>query len=147
MQIAIPTDNHNTIYRSNVYTAPKFAIYSVDSINDTDVRFSLHSIIDNPLNKLKCNSFDAVQLECHCDKESSSNPYHIYEHYALLDLIGGCEYLLASSYCKNVIRSMKNGGITIYKIPPIIKKIDMAIKNFLIGVSLANKAQQIHHAS
>ncbi|MDD2356600.1 MAG: hypothetical protein PHX13_01650 [Thiovulaceae bacterium] len=147
MQIAIPTDNENAIYHDNAYTAPKFSIYTIIIKNKTDISFSLQQIIYNPLSRLKCEDFDETQLKCSCDKEHASNLHHIYEHYSLLDLIAGCQYLLATRYCKNVIRSMKNGGILIYKIPPIIKNADNAIKNFLIGASFANTAQHIHHAS
>ena len=146
MEIAIPTDDKHAIYHDNAYTAPKFAIYSI-ILGKTEISFSLKSIIENPLSRLKCEGFEDDQLACHCDFERSQSQRHIYEHYALLDVIGGCSYLLANQYCKNVIRSMENGGITIYKIPPIIKKIDMAIKNFLIGASIANKVQNIHYES
>lgn len=147
MDIAIPTDEQHVIYHDNPYTAPKFAIYSVIQNAKTDVTFALKSIVDNPLYRLKCNIFEDDQLKCNCEDERANSIKHIYEHYALLDVLGGCSYLLANNYCKNVIRSMTNGGITIYKIPPIIKKIDMAIKNFIIGVSLASKVQHIHDAS
>jgi predicted Fe-Mo cluster-binding NifX family protein len=148
MEIALPTtDEQGTIYCDNPYTAPKFAIYTIMLVEKTDIRFSLKSIVDNPLYRLKCNDFEEDQRKCNCDMERASSMKHIFEHYALLDILGGCSYLLANSYCKNVERTMKNGGIIIYKIPPIIKKVDMAIKNFLIGVSLANQVQYIHDAS
>lgn len=147
MEIAIPTDEKDTIYRDNAFTAPKFAIYSVLLEDKTNISFHLKFIIENPLQTLKCDGFKNEQLTCNCKGESSNNLHHVYEHYALLDAIGGCSYLLANHYCKNVIRSMKNGGITIYKIPPIIKKIDTAIINFLIGASFASPTQHIHYAS
>jgi predicted Fe-Mo cluster-binding NifX family protein len=147
MDIAIPTDNNQTIYHDNAYTAPKFTIYSIFLADKTNIRFSLKSVIDNPLSSLKCDSFDPKQLECGCDAQNAANLGHIYEHYALLDAISGCSYLLANKYCENVSRTMKKGNIAIYKIPPIIKEVEMAIKNFLIGASLANRIQHIHHAS
>jgi hypothetical protein len=147
MQNSIPTDNENAIYSNNAYTSPKFAIYTVIINDKTDISFSLQQIIYNPLHKLKCDYFEEAQLKCNCDKEHATNLRHLYEHYSLLDLISGCEYLLATRYCKNVSRSLKKGGILIYKIPPIIKNVDNAIKNFLIGASFANTAQHIHYAS
>ena len=147
MEIAIPTDDQNVIYRDNAYTAPKFAIYSVVLEDKKNISFHLKSIVENPLKTLKCDGFEIEELSCKCESRSSNNIRHVYEHYALLDAIGGCSYLLANRYCKNVVRSMNNGGIIIYKIPPIIKKIDTAIKNFLIGASFASPAQHIHHAS
>ena len=146
MQIAIPTDYDDAIYQDNAYTAPKFAIYTVVPENEKVV-FFLKNIVENPLRKMKSGSFDEAQLKCSCDTKYSSELTHIYEHYSLLDSISGCSYLLANCYCKNVARSMKSGGIIIYKIPSIIKQTDTAIKNFLIGASFANTSQQIHHAS
>ncbi|WP_345979017.1 hypothetical protein [Sulfurimonas sp. HSL3-2] len=146
MEIAIPTDDQHAIYHDNPYTAPKFAIYSI-TLGTTDIFFSLKAIVENPLKRLKCNSFEDDQLTCSCDEERASSLRHIYEHYALVDVISGCSYLLANHYCKNVVRTMERGGIIVYKIPPIIKKIDMAIKNFLIGASLANQVQNIHNES
>lgn len=147
MEIAIPTDDHDAIYLDNAYTAPKFAIYSIILRDKTNISFYLKSIVENPLSRIKCEGFENDQLACSCELDRSNSQRHVYEHYALLDVISGCSYLLANSYCKNVIRTMENGGIIIYKIPPIIKKIDMAIKNFIIGASLANKVQHIHSAS
>jgi predicted Fe-Mo cluster-binding NifX family protein len=72
---------------------------------------------------------------------------HICEHYALLETISNCNYLLASNYCENTFNTLSKGGIIIFKIPRIIKNIDIAIKNFLIGASFANKLQNIHHIS
>lgn len=146
MQIAVPTDHDDAIYLDNVYTAPKFAIYTVLQ-EDKKVIFFLKNVVENPLRKMKSDFFDEAQLKCSCDTKNSSELTHIYEHYSLLDTISGCSYLLANRYCKNVIRSMKSGGIIIYKIPSIIKQTDTAIKNFLIGASFANTSQQIHHAS
>ncbi len=146
MEIAIPTDNQHAIYHNNPYTAPKFAIYSI-ILGEAIITFSLKSIVENPLKRLKCDSFENDQLTCSCDEERANSLRHIYEHYALVDVISGCTYLLANNYCKNVARTMEKGGIIVYKIPPIIKKIDMAIKNFLIGASLANQVQQIHNES
>ena len=147
MDIAIPTDENLAIYHDNAYTAPKFTIYSIYLQDKTNIRISRKSIIDNPLYRVKCNSFCEDQIKCDCDIDSSKNLRHLYEHYALLDIISGCSYLLANRYCDNVARTMDKGGICIYKIPPIIKEVEMAIKNFLIGASLANRIQHIHHAS
>jgi predicted Fe-Mo cluster-binding NifX family protein len=87
------------------------------------------------------------QRNCDCNTERQHNLRHKCEHYTLLEIIHGCTFLLASKYCLNTKTMMKNGGITIIKIPPIAKKIDTAIKNFLIGASLANTVKHIHHES
>jgi predicted Fe-Mo cluster-binding NifX family protein len=79
--------------------------------------------------------------------DTKTDIQHICEHYALLETISSCTYLLADNYCKNTFSTLKKGGITVFRIPSIIKNVDQAIKNFLIGASFANKIQNIHHAS
>lgn len=146
MTIAIPLNNMQMFYQFNPHTAPKFAIYFIDG-DKTNITFSLRTIVDNPWSNLRLDSFEEEQIKCRCDIERRNSMRHKCDHYALLDLIGGCSYLLANQYCENTAKSMKNGGITIFKIPPIINKSEIAIKNFLIGESLANKVQYIHNAS
>ena len=43
MQIAVPTDYDDAIYLDNVYTAPKFAIYTV-LVEDAKVVFFLKNV-------------------------------------------------------------------------------------------------------
>lgn len=146
MNIAIPLNNNLSFYHSNPITAPKFAIYHIDS-KKSRVRTSLDSIVDNPLNSTNQGNYTVSQIECACNVDKCSDITHISEHYVLLESIGDCEYLLADHYCDNINRALLNGGITIYKIPPFIHKPDNAIKNFLLGASLASTIKQIYHAS
>lgn len=146
MKIAIPLHQQLTLYHDNPCTAPKFAIYLVEG-DRSNISFKLSHIVDNPWSGLKCNTFEDEQVSCSCDIDRRKSMRHIAEHYALLDAIGGCSYLLADNYCDNIIRALENGGIQVFKIPPIVNKIDNAIKNFLIGASLASKLEHIHHAS
>ena len=146
MKIAIPLHKQLTLYHHNPCTAPKFAIYTIEG-DPSSVVFALDMIVDNPWAEVKCDNYDSDQVFCECDLERRESMRHIAEHYALLDAIGGCSYLLADRYCDNTTRALGNGGIKIFKIPPIINKIDNAIKNFIIGASLASTVEHIHHAS
>jgi predicted Fe-Mo cluster-binding NifX family protein len=146
MTVAIPLDTDQTIYPNNPCTAPRFGIYLIEGVS-TDIRFHLQSVVENPWCSVKGGEFGADQIACECDPDRRKNMRHISEHYALLDAIGGCSYLLAVRYCANTSHALQKGGIKVFKIPPIIDKIDNAIKNFLIGACFANKVQYIHHGA
>jgi predicted Fe-Mo cluster-binding NifX family protein len=147
MKIAVPVNDTLTLYKDNPHTAPRFAIYDVVTTSGADVYFSLHSVIENTLFKIKNAEFDTTEIKCDCDIDRQKNLRHKCDHYAILELIGECSYLLASKYCKNTKISMKQGGIEVFKIPSIINTVNIAIKNFIIGGSFANKIKHIHHAS
>lgn len=147
MKIALPVNETLTLYKNNPHTAPRFAIYDVITTNNRDVYFSLHSVIENRFYRVKNAEFDEKERECDCDIQRETNLRHKCDHYAILELIGECSYLLANKYCKNTKKSMEQGGVKIFKIPPIINTINIAIQNFIIGDSIANKIKQIHYAS
>lgn len=146
MTIAIPVHPDHRLYHDNPCTAPRFALYDIEG-PESNVQVRLKTEVDNPLCQVTHNCFDAEKIACSCNETQQKNIQHISEHYALLEAIAGCSYLLADRYCANTSRTLKNGGIELVKIPPFIDKIESAIKNFLIGASLANQVQHIHHAS
>lgn len=146
MKIAIAMTSNNRVYHNNPCTAPKFAIYTIDKEN-MQVSFSLSAIFDNPVSTKNSQAFTDEEKNCDCSIERQKDFSHACEHYALLDVIGGSTYLLADKYCQNTLKSLNNGGVSIYKIPTIIHDVDIAIKNFLIGANYANTFQHIHHAS
>lgn len=146
MKIAVPVNNLLSFYHFNPFTAPKFAIYSVDG-DRSNITFGLNSVVDNPWIHTNHGDFEKSQVSCSCDTSKCTSMQHISEHYALLDAIGGCNYLLVDRHCDNITRALKNGGIQVYKVPPIINKADTAIKNFILGVSLASTFKHIHYAS
>lgn len=146
MKIALPLNEKMSLYFDNPHTAPRFAIYNIEGTRD-NIRFSLSSIVQNPWHSIKCNDFEEEQLKCNCSDERKNSIKHKCEHYSILESIKGCTYLLAYRYCLNTKQSLKNSGIKVLKVPPIINTIDMAIKNFLIGASLASTIKHIHHAS
>ncbi len=146
MKIAIAMTSNHRVYHNNPCTAPKFAIYSIHK-EKAEVSFSLNAIFDNPVSSRNAEAFRDEEINCDCSVERQKDFSHACEHYALLDVIGGSSYLLADKYCKNTLRSLNNGGVSIYKIPSIIHEVDIAIKNFLLGAYYASTVQHIHHAS
>lgn len=144
MEIAVPVDNNIKLYRKNPFSAPKFAIFRLDIASNVIV--SKSAIVENPLAKIH-TEFSQDHINCTCVRQEQFDLKHICEHYAVLDVIGKTTFLLASNYCPNLSRCMKNVGIKIYKIPPIIQELETAIKNFLIGASYAYTIQEINYAS
>lgn len=145
-KIAIPLNSTMGFYHSNPVTAPKFAIYTIN-MKTKNTTFSLLHVIDNPLDRANDGKYASTQILCNCDKDTCSDIYHRAEHFILLDAIHDCKYLLANNYCKNTVHALKIANIQTYKISPFIKQVDMAINNFILGVSLASKVNYIHHAS
>lgn len=146
MKIAIPLNGALTLYHLNPCTAPKFAIYTIEG-DKSHLTFSLLKVVDNPWCIADYDGFDPEQVACRCQPERRRDIRHISEHYTLLDAIGGCSYLLADHFCDNTSRALGNGGVKVFKIPPVIRETDNAIKNFLIGAELADTVKHIHHAS
>lgn len=146
MKVAIAMTSNNRVYHDNPCTAPKFAVYTIHKEN-LQVTFSLNAVLDNPVYTKNVKAFTDDAINCGCSIEQQQDFTHACEHYALLDIIGGSSYLLADKYCKNTLKSLNNGGVSIYKTPSIIHDVEIAIKNFLIGANYANTVQHIHHAS
>ncbi len=146
MKVAIAMTSNDRVYHQNPCTAPKFAVFAIDTEEDV-VTFSLSAVFYNPAFEKKVKAFTHEEMSCNCSIERQEDFSHACEHYALLDVIGGSNYLLADHYCKNTLRSLNNGGVSVYKIPSIIQDVEMAIKNFLLGAYYASTIQHIHHAS
>ena len=146
MKVAIPLDEKQTVYHNNPFTAPKFAIYNID-IDRFDVHFTLNNIVESPWGSSSYKKFKENIINCTCNKKTQDNIRHICEHYSLLEVIADCNYLLADHYCINTSRVLNKGGIKVFKIPSIINRTDLAIKNFLIGASFANRIQDIYNVS
>lgn len=145
MKIAIGISESKHVYHQNPCTAPSFAVYNIYK-EDLDIFFSLDAIFDNPASKKSIYPFSKEEIDCDCSEEKQKDFFHACEHYVLLDVLGGSSYLLADKYCPNTLQSLHNGGVTIYKIPAIIREVDNAIKNFLIGANFANTVQNIYYA-
>ena len=146
MKIAVAMTSNNHVYHSNPCTAPKFGIYTIKK-EGSNVSFALSAIFENPIFAKNDHHFTDEEKNCNCSIERQQDFNHACEHYALLDIIGGSSYLLADKFCKNTQRSLVNGGISIYKVPPIVREVNIAIKNFLLGANYAHTVQHIYHAS
>jgi len=146
LKIAVPLDKQLCLYHYNPCTAPKFAIYLIEG-SDGEVTYRIKEIVSNPWCGVKCEVFEDSQVNCTCDLERQKSMRHISEHYAILDAIGGCDYLLADQYCDNISYALGKGGITVFKFPPIVNKTDNAIKNFLISSSLVSNVKLIRSVS
>jgi len=146
MKIAIAMTSDDCVYHHNPCTAPKFAIYTI-SKTENDIRFCLSAVFANPSLKRATASFSEDEKNGSCSIHRQEDFSHGCEHYALLDVIGGSQYLLADKYCKNTLKSINNGGVNIYKLPSFIHDVEIAIKNFLIGTNHANTVQNINDAS
>lgn len=144
MMFAIPLAHDLNLYRYNPCTAPKFGIYTVDG-DPSNVSFMRLRVMENPWLTLKGDGFDGEQINCRCGRSDQQSMRHKTEHYAILEAVAGCTFLLANNYCKNTLQTLRNGGIRIYEIPDIITNIDSAIKNFLVGATLARSIKHIHH--
>jgi predicted Fe-Mo cluster-binding NifX family protein len=143
MKFAVPLDSMLTLYHHNPCTAPKFGIYSVRE-EAKEVYYRLIGLADNPW---RDQDSRCERHEKNCKDEDRKSLQHRLEHYALLEAVGGCSYLLAQHFCANTKRAMKNAGIRVFGIPPFIKETDRAIKNFLIGAEIADTVEHIHNAS
>jgi len=146
MKIAVPFSQQLELYRDNPSTAPKFGIYEI-VMEKSRVGISLLSVEMNPWCKTACGLFDTSSTNCTCDEERQKDIRHITEHYALLEVLAGCSYLLADRFCDNTKRALTNGGIHLFKFPSVIRTTENAIKNFIIGASLANTVEHVYYAS
>jgi predicted Fe-Mo cluster-binding NifX family protein len=147
MIVAIPMDAMKRVYHYNPCSATMFAIY--DIIGDRkDIRYR-H--IETRLNPWERNEGPMVRdpkmKACECEADFTKDPHHISEHYALLEVVGKCNVLIADQYCLNILYAMKNVGIKIHKIPPFLKTPEEAINHFIIGANLADHLQYINPAS
>lgn len=144
MIIAIPMDTIKRVYHYNPCSASMFALYEVSG-DRKDIRYRFVENRINPWEKHEGAMVrDPKMKECACESDLSKNPYHISEHYALLEAIGKCDYLIVDSYCLNTLYAMKNVGIKIHKIPPFVKTPEEAIYHFLISNEIAGDLRYIH---
>ena len=146
MKIAIPFSRELELYRHNPSTAPKFGIYEIETDNEC-IAVRLLSVQVNPWCEHSCDNFPDSDASCACDETRQQDIRHITEHYALLEVLVGCSYVLADHFCKNTKRVLGYGGIRVFKYPSVIRTAENAIKNFIIGASLANTVEHVYYAS
>lgn len=144
MMVAIPMDAMMRVYHHNPCSTPMFALYEVRG-ERTNIRYRY---VETRLNPWERDAGEMVRnpkmKTCSCENALSQNPHHISEHYALLEAIGKCDYLIVDSYCLNTLYAMRNVGIKIHKIPPFARTAQEAIEHFVIGAEIAEQLQYIH---
>jgi len=146
MKIAVPVDANNKMYQSNPWTAPAFAIYLITE-EDGMIVFECTEHKKNPWLEVDENIVCAP-LMCAdgCSDAVKADLNHIAEHEIILEALKGCSYLIAETYCSNVKKVLENGGIEIFRLPPIVKKPDLAIKYLLVNLSYTLSLQNIRRA-
>lgn len=147
MIVAIPVDARMRVYHHNPCSATMFALYKLTG-ERTDVQYA-H--VDTKLNPWERSNGEMVRnpeiKTCSCGNDKKNDPHHISEHYALLEAIGKCDYLLVNQYCLNTLYAMRNVGIKIHKLPPFVKTADVAMEHFIIGSEITDHLKYIHPAS
>ncbi len=147
MKFAVPITTLPNIYPNNPCTAPQFAIYSVHYIAK-EVHYAFVRTVANPWrNEDGTFGCDLQAINGECSIEAQNDLSHMSEHYAMLEAINGCSYLLVQSYCENTRRAMRNAGVKLFQIPPFCKTLEQAVSNFLIGAKLAEHSGQIRAVS
>ena len=142
MKVLIPVTNQTNVFHDNLFRAPQFAVYSIDN-KSSNVYCSLMDVIQNPYSYLFNNDKSLCENHGICDPDNCTLQ-HLQEHYSLTRNMDSCDYILADHFCETMTKALKEKGINIYKISPFLHKSDIAIKNFLLGVSLASTLQHIH---
>ncbi len=142
MKVLIPIKSKTDLYHDNPVRAPYFALYKIDNIGSFFV-YMLEDIIENP--QLLPNNNEDAFINNHgiCDQKHCSKE-HVDAHYNLTEKLHGCDYILIDHYCKTVTNVFETVGVKTYKLSPFLQTTDIAIKNFLLGASLASTLQHIH---
>jgi len=142
MRVLVPVKNKTDVFHDNIFRAPLFALYTIDHV-ESDVYCSCIDLITNPCISQENMSPGLSQNYGICDPEHCTKE-HIEEHYTLSRSMYSSDYILADHFCDTMTKALQEKGVTIYKISPFLHSPDMAIKNFILGVSLASKLQHIH---
>jgi predicted Fe-Mo cluster-binding NifX family protein len=141
MKVLVPVSNQTDVFHNNLFKAPLFAEYTIDTYDDVDFYCSLKKTISNPCNSVEEST--PCDTNGICDIESCSVA-HLKEHYTLSKHLKDCDYILIDHACETMTDALYKEGINIYHIAPFLRKTDIAIKNFLLGVSIASTLQHIH---
>lgn len=146
MRIAIPLKQDMELYRDNPLTAPQYGIYILIKQHG-DLKIILSEVVRNRLCDLGDCALDPSKVKCDCDAAQQQDFGHRLEHYALPDVLAGCDYLLANFSCDNTKKVLASSGIKLFHYASFIRQTDQAIKNFIVGVSFADTVKYIYHAS
>ena len=139
MKVLVPLENRFNVYHNNLFKAPRFALYTIDRTK-YNIYCSLQDIIENPNTVVDEHTSDNYGI---CDQKICTKE-HLEEHHLLSKHIKECDYVLGVHFCDNTLKAFQFKGTNIYKISPFLRSTETAIKNFLLGVSLASTLQHIH---
>jgi predicted Fe-Mo cluster-binding NifX family protein len=146
MKIAVPLDNKKKVYHANPWTAPSFAIYTVTE-EDENLIYDCIAEKENPWIEENASVIcDTMTCADGCSDVVKADLSHLSDHYIILEAVHGCTYLVAETYCSNVEKVLENSGINIYRLPPIVKEPDLAIKNLLVNLKYTNSVQKVKKA-
>lgn len=148
MKIAVPLDTDFKIYPLNPWTAPNFAVYLVQDDHKGNITYKCLQERENPwLEEDESIICDPMMCGDGCSDVIKADLYHLADHYIILEVVSGCTYLIAQTYCSNVDKVLENGGIEIFLLPPIIKEPELAIKRLLVNLEYTNDIQKIQKAA
>lgn len=146
IKIAVPVDTKNRVYHSNPWTAPAFAIYLVKDEEEKIIFDCLEYKVNPWLEEDESLICDPMICRDGCSDVIKADLEHLADHRIILDAINGCTYLTAVTFCNDVEKVLENGGIEIYRLPPIVKEPDLAIKNLLVNLGFTTNVQKIKQA-
>jgi len=137
MKIAVPLDREKKVYHDTPWTAPSFAIYTVTE-EDEELIYNCVAEKENPR-----IGYDPMTSADDCSDDVETDLGHISDHHAILEAVHGCRYLVAETYCSNVEKVLGDSGIELYRLPPIVKNPDLAVKNLLVNLKFTDNVQKV----
>jgi len=140
MKIAVPLNKEKKVYHDNPWTAPSFAIYSVTE-EDEELIYDRVAEKENPR-----FGYDPTACSDNCSDAVKADLSHISDHRTILESVRGCRYLVAETYCNNVEKVLGESGIELYRLPPIVKNPDLAVKNLLVNLKFTDNVQKVKKA-
>ncbi len=145
IKITVPLDADNSVYHSNPWAAPAFALYLVKDETEKIVYDCLEHK-KNPWAE-ENSLFDPMTCSDRCSDIVKPDLNHPADHQIIFEAVNGCDYVIAGTCCSNVEKVLEKGGIKIYKLPPIVKDPDLAVKRLLINLGLTTHLYAIKKAA
>lgn len=147
IKIAVPLDADNSVYHSNPWTAPAFAVYLVKD-EEEKIIYDCLEHKENPWAEENKNIIcDPMIRSDGCSDMVKADLDHPADHQTIFEAINGCDYITAGTCCSNVEKVLGKGGTKIYKLPPIVKDPDLAVKSLLINLGFATHLHTIKKAA
>ena len=139
MKVAISLKTDGSIYLGNPWTAPNFAVYEIIQKENTIKYTRIHEKENPWISQDESVICDPMMCNDGCSDIVKEDLNHLADHYIILEVIHGCVALLANTFCSNIEKVLKNGGIDIYPYPVFIKDPDIAINSFIVSELTSEK--------